>query len=374
MHNNKVLIVDDEDINIDLLKNALESEYEIFVAKNGINCIDIMKKIKPGIVLLDILMPEKDGFSTLEMIKKNSDIADIPIIFITALRDSSNVTKAFEMGAEDYITKPFNSLEVKARVKTHIEKNLAQQEIKILLMKTLNGSINMLMEVLAISNPDAYSISKRIKELVLKIANKLNYHDIWRLELAGMLSLIGCHAIPVLILEKILLGQKVSFEERKLFDSYAENGAKLIAKIPRLENIATLVKNQNNFYGNVRLEPSNSELMDGVILNHAIDFELLKARGIPGDVAVLMMKTEKNKYNNKIVEILTAIVEAEKEYRLREINIQTLEADMIIGKDLKTHKGNVILKKGTIVNLILKEHLMSLFHIGEIENTVWIKH
>ena len=107
MNKQKVLLVDDEDINLDLLKNTLEDTYDIFIAKDAYTCVEVMKKVKPNIVLLDIIMPIKDGFQTMELIKKNLDIANIPIIFITALKDTGNITKAFEMGAEDYITKPF---------------------------------------------------------------------------------------------------------------------------------------------------------------------------------------------------------------------------------------------------------------------------
>lgn len=369
---NKVLIVDDEDINIDLLRSTLKNDYEIYVAKDGYTCIDLMKKIKPNIVLLDIVMPDKDGFSTMQTIKKNIDIANIPIIFITALKDTSNITKAFEMGAEDYITKPFNPLEVKSRVKTHIEKTTAQKEVKELLMKTLGGSINMLIEVLAISNPDAFSISNRIKTLVLTLAKKLGITETWKLELAGVLSLIGFHAIPVLTLEKIMIGQKVSFEEKKIFDNYAENGAKLVEKIPRLEEVAKLIAEQNNFYENATLDLKNQQSTESLILNHSVHYELLRAKGIPSEVAIHMMKGEK-KYNIKLLDLINSINESNKTNKIRDINIQILENGMILGRDIKGKDGKIVLKKDIIINIILKEHLLALHQLNEIENPIWIK-
>lgn len=126
----KVLIVDDEDINIDLLKNTLSDIYDIYVAKDGFNCINIMKSVKPSIVLLDVLMPIRDGFKTLEIIKENPEISDIPVIFITALKEVYNVTRGFELGAEDYITKPFNPIEIKLRVKIHLELNNSKKKLR----------------------------------------------------------------------------------------------------------------------------------------------------------------------------------------------------------------------------------------------------
>lgn len=372
MNKNKVLLVDDEDINLDLLKNTLEDTYDIFIAKDAYTCIDVMKKVKPNIVLLDIVMPIKDGFQTMELIKKNLDIANIPVIFITALKDTINITKAFEMGAEDYITKPFNPLEVKTRVKTHIEKTMDKLEIKNLLVKTLGGSINMLMEILAISNPDAYAISNRIKQLVLELGKKVGMSELWRLELAGMLSLIGFHAIPVLTLEKILFGQKVSFEEKKIFDSYAENGAKIIEKIPRLEEVAKLVEGQNNFSGNVSLDYNNQFFMESIILNHSVQFELLRAKGIPSEVAINTMMKDK-KYSERILNLIFSIIDSKKEAKIRDININILENGMVLGKDVRTKSGKVVLKKDMVINPIFREHILALFQLNEIDNPIWIK-
>lgn len=369
----KVLIVDDEEINIDLLKNTLSDIYNIYVATDGFTCIDIMKKVKPNIVLLDVVMPVRDGFETLEYIKRDPEIAETPVILITALKDVNSVTKGFDQGIEDYITKPFNLSEIKARVKTHIEINSSKKEIKDLLMKTLGGAINMLMEILSISNPDAFAISNRIKELVKKIAKKMFLFDVWKLELAGMLSLIGCHAIPVLSLEKILLGQKVPYDEQKLFDLYPENGAKLVAKIPRLEDVAKMIGAQNNFMGNVEFDRDNPSLLGMLILNHAVHFELIKAKGIPGDVAIRLMAEEKGKYNNKILEILREIVEGEKELRYRDINLQVLESGMILGKDIRNKAGKLVVKKDMVISDILKEHLLVLLKSNEITNPISIK-
>ena len=373
MGREKVLIVDDEDINIDLLKNTLSDAYDIYVAKDGFNCINIMKSIKPNIVLLDVLMPIRDGFKTLEIIKESPEISDIPVIFITALKEVYNVTRGFELGAEDYITKPFNPIEIKLRVKTHLEINSSKKEVKDLLIKTLGGSINMLMEILAVSNPVAFSISNRIKDLVRKMGYKLHILDMWKLELAGMLSLIGCHPIPTLALEKILLGQKVSLEEHKLFEEYPENGAKLVEKIPRLEDVAKMIRNQNVFIGDVIIDKNDALLMESIILNHATHLELLRAQGLQGELALHIMMGEKDKYNKKMLDIIREILAEEKEYKTRVINLSILEVGMVLGRDVVNKNGKIIVKKDVAISDFLKDHLIGLSKIKEIEPQIYIK-
>ncbi|MCP4691451.1 MAG: response regulator, partial [Desulfobacterales bacterium] len=116
-----LLIVDDNPTNIDILVNALKKEYRLGVAKNGEKALAYAEKHHPRLILLDIMMPEMDGFEVCARLKDSPETMDIAIIFITAVHETSSKTRGFEMGAVDYITKPFNTTEVIARVRTHLE-------------------------------------------------------------------------------------------------------------------------------------------------------------------------------------------------------------------------------------------------------------
>lgn len=126
-----VLIVDDTEANIDILVGALEDEYEISVAMDGPDALEHIQLEKPDIVLLDIMMPGMTGYEVCREIKANFETSDIPVIFLTAMNDSQSKAMGFEIGAVDYITKPFEIQEVKARVKTHLSLKLAQMELSI---------------------------------------------------------------------------------------------------------------------------------------------------------------------------------------------------------------------------------------------------
>ena len=126
----KILIVDDTPTNIDILIEYLEIDYELLIAVDGLNALEILKKETPDLILLDIMMPKMDGFTTCTEIKKDSLKKDIPIIFLTAKSDMDSLSRGFEVGSVDYITKPFNSIELKARIKTHLKLKNYQENLE----------------------------------------------------------------------------------------------------------------------------------------------------------------------------------------------------------------------------------------------------
>jgi len=127
----KILIVDDTPDNIQLLSDILSEEgINITIARNGKQAIKSISIKLPDLILLDIAMPEMDGFEVCEHLKKDSATADIPIIFLTAKTETEDIVKGFELGAVDYITKPFNVSELIARVNTHLDLKHSQDIIK----------------------------------------------------------------------------------------------------------------------------------------------------------------------------------------------------------------------------------------------------
>lgn len=126
-----VLVVDDTPKNIQVLGTILREEgFNINVATNGKEAIETANKVNPDIILLDIMMPEMDGFEACKLLKQNEKTAHIPIIFLTAKTEAEDILKGFELGANDYVTKPFNSAELLARVKTHLELVQGRNELK----------------------------------------------------------------------------------------------------------------------------------------------------------------------------------------------------------------------------------------------------
>ena len=130
LRNCKILLVDDTKTNIDVLIQALRNDYKLGVALNGTKAIEFTQKNQPDLILLDILMPGLNGFEVCRLLKEDRTTRHIPIIFITAMDSSGDKTKGFEIGAVDYIIKPFDITEVKARVRTHLSLKIAQEALK----------------------------------------------------------------------------------------------------------------------------------------------------------------------------------------------------------------------------------------------------
>lgn len=113
----KVLVVDDEEEIVNLMSRLLKSaDYEPITARNGREALETCRGEKPDLMVLDVKMPEKDGWEVLEEIRLDPELSDLPVVMLTALDSSDEVVKGFNLGADDYITKPFEYQVVKARI------------------------------------------------------------------------------------------------------------------------------------------------------------------------------------------------------------------------------------------------------------------
>ena len=131
----RILIVDDVRLNTKILESALGDEYELRIASNGKEALAMVRAEMPDLILLDIIMPEMDGYEVCAELQQNVKTRDIPIIFLTALEGDENEAYGLELGAMDYIRKPFNVPVVKAKIRNHLElkkyKDLLKRDIRI---------------------------------------------------------------------------------------------------------------------------------------------------------------------------------------------------------------------------------------------------
>jgi PleD family two-component response regulator len=117
----KILVVDDTPLNIQVLNETLEKEFDVFFALNGNEALQKADTLQPDLIILDIMMPVMDGFEVCRSLKKNDQLRNIPIIFITALSQSKEESQGLALGAADYISKPFNPDLVLLRVRNNLE-------------------------------------------------------------------------------------------------------------------------------------------------------------------------------------------------------------------------------------------------------------
>ena len=120
MRKQKILIVDDVPVNIQVLNELLCNEYDVLIATSGADALSLVDEIAPDLILLDIMMPEMDGFTVCGVLKTKPHLKDVPIIFITALKDAVDECYGLELGAVDFVTKPFNPASVKLRIRNQL--------------------------------------------------------------------------------------------------------------------------------------------------------------------------------------------------------------------------------------------------------------
>lgn len=138
----RILVVDDTSSNIQALTAILKEQgYQISAATNGRQALEVLERVRPDLILLDVMMPEMDGFEVCTHLKASSEWHDIPIIFITAKTDTADIVRGFELGAVDYVGKPFNAHELLARVNTHLSIDRLRRENERLLLNILPAPI-----------------------------------------------------------------------------------------------------------------------------------------------------------------------------------------------------------------------------------------
>lgn len=163
-----VLMVDDNPHNLRILTEMMEENgYETIVALSGKKALELVTIEKPDLILLDVKMPEMDGYEVCRILKADSLTRDIPVIFITVQSDVDDVIKGFESGAVDYISKPFNILELQMRTKTHLEVKQARDAQKLYneeLEKT-NLELKKANEIIRTQNEQLREIAFRLEQL-----------------------------------------------------------------------------------------------------------------------------------------------------------------------------------------------------------------
>ena len=206
LQKNSILIVDDESLNITALSHILTPDYTVYVEKDGQGCIDSARDLKPDLILLDIIMPSMNGFEVIKILKDDEETRDIPVVFVTGLNNSRDEELSFNLGASDYINKPFSSPVVKLRVKNQMQIVNHTRNIKRLTMtdmltgllnrrhfnallnqewrKAMRGEEHIGFMLINISKFEAYNAKyghmrgdTTIKELAQVITNKLEGED-----------------------------------------------------------------------------------------------------------------------------------------------------------------------------------------------------
>lgn len=193
-----LLLVDDEPVNLRVLKQLLANDYQLIFARNGEEALKLAPSRQPNLILLDVMMPGLTGFEVCRQLKQQDNTKQVPVIFVTALNDEQDETQGFDAGAVDYITKPISPAIVKARVKTHLSLVQADEllDSRLQVVQRLGKAAEYKdnetgMHVMRMSHYSkelalAYGLSEKQAEILLHAAPM---HDIGKIGIADSIML-----------------------------------------------------------------------------------------------------------------------------------------------------------------------------------------
>ena len=226
-----VLIVDDEYIGRETLQSVLEGEgYELEMAENGLQAIEKAKKLLPDVILLDVMMPGMTGFEVCQRIRNDPQIAEIPIIILTALDDRESLLNALKAGADDFISKPFDRYELRARLmgitrlnryQKLIQERAKLREANTQLLSAYEATIEGWSHALDLRDRETEGHSRRVTQLTVRLAQALGISDneIMHIRRGALLHDMGKIGIPDSILHK---PDKLTDEEWKIMRKHSQ--------------------------------------------------------------------------------------------------------------------------------------------------------
>ena len=200
MVNEKILVVDDEEHIAELISyNLTNNGYKVIIANNGIDAVKLAVEEKPSLILLDLMIPGKDGYDVCKDVRSNSEIKNIPIIMLTAKSEEVDKILGLELGADDYITKPFSIRELLARVKAVLRRfNIVEPESNVLVLGDLTADFDKREIFVKDKKLDLTLKEFELLEILIKNKGKILTRDtlldkIWGYEYIGETRTVDVH-------------------------------------------------------------------------------------------------------------------------------------------------------------------------------------
>lgn len=368
----KILFVDDDASLLSSYQRALKQEFHIITAPGGREGIEIIKNGGSfAVIVSDLRMPEMDGIQFLAKVK---ELAPKSVrMMLTGFADLQMSIEAVNRGnIFRLMTKPCPPEDLISILNDGIGQFRLVNAEKELLERTLSGSIKVLADILSLVSPKAFSHSTRTRRIVKLLSNELRVVNSWQLEIAAMLSQLGCVTIPDAILQKIYEGTALEAEELKMYQGYPKAGSDLVANIPRLERITSIIEHQERLYAKSENGGPKGDdlLLESRILKVALDYDLLLMQGFESGIAFVEMKKRDGWYDQKVMNALERIVALENKYEIKEVLVEELNTKMILAENIVDTKGILLVSKGQEVTTSMRIKINNYKMNKEVKATV----
>lgn len=356
----RILCVDDEVNVLEGIARHFRKQFEIETAVGSDEGLRAVSERGPyAVVLSDMRMPGMDGAEFLTRVRALSP-STVRMI-LTGQADMQDAIAAVNEGnIFRFLTKPCPPDMLGQAFTAALDQYRLLNAERELLQKTLNGSIKTLVEVLSMVNPEAFSRASRVQRYVLHIGEHLKCANLWELELAALLSQIGCVTLPSALLGKVYAGAKLSAAEIQTFRAHPRLAQTLLVQIPRLESVAQIVGNQDKTIRELLSAGFGETIVQGAqILRAAIDFDSCILRGESATAAIAQMSRERQLYDPAIVHALEGVVVTGPEMALRTVKLDEIVIGMVANEDVRTQDGLLLLAKGQEITVSALTYLRS---------------
>ena len=344
----RILLVDDDQSLIDAMRRAYRKVLDLTVALGAEEGLRTIEQEGPfAVVVSDQQMPGMDGVTFLNHV--SSMAPDTVRVMLTGNADMDTAIQAVNEGQIfRFLTKPCPEDTFRSVVDAAKEQFRLRNAERLLLEGTLRASIEVLADVLALSNPDAFGRAMRIQGLVRQLVERLHMPDAWMYETAALLSQIGLVAIPPDILGKLSEGECSGEEYDAIMERHPAVAQQLLAKIPRLEEVSEIIALQRMDYETARQSDVDPQILrGGQVLHVALDYEEMTSMGVPPAKAIAVMEGREGRYAGKLLSLLPELELEEFSGVERAVTLAECRVGMVLVQDVESDDGTVVVKRGT---------------------------
>jgi FixJ family two-component response regulator len=371
----KIMLVDDEENVLNGYRRTIRGQFIMKFFSDPFEALNSLKEDSDySVIISDFNMP---GMKGLEFLKKVHEINSNTVkILLTGYADLQLVIDAINEGyIYRFLTKPCESEKLIEAIKQGVKQYKLVTAEKELLEKTLRGSIKVLIDILSISNPSLFNRASLMRDLAKKIIQRLGITESWEIDIAVLLSQIGCMGIPSEVVDKRIKGLPLSSKEEEIYYSHAEIGSMLLKNIPRLEKVSQAISLQ--FKTSERIDSvensyiESNTLFIAKLLRLLNDYFWITERGIDSEKAIDFLNEERNQYDSLLLGALEAEVKGAKQgFITISKSLNELREGMILAENLVDSNNYMLLPKGTVLSEIYIHKLISASKVRSIPTQI----
>jgi response regulator RpfG family c-di-GMP phosphodiesterase len=340
----------------------MRQHFTVVTAQGGEAGLAILAAEDPfAVVVSDMRMPGMDGAAFLREARRL--VPDTVRILLTGQTELQAAISAVNEGnIFRFLTKPCAPDVLSTALAAAVEHHRLVTAERVLLEQTLHGSIKTLSDILALANPQAFGRATRVKQYVAQVADLLATEHRWQVEVAAMLSQIGCVTLPAETAEKLYHGRPLEADERNMTERLPTIAAQLLGNIPRLEPVREILVYQDKHFD------GTGRPVDGVhgpripwgarLLKVVLDFDALETQAVAFDIALDTLRGRKGWYDPDLVQALaSAVGRGAGGSTVREMRLRDVRPGMTFAEDVLAKTGVLLIARGQEVTLGLLERI-----------------